>query len=200
VALIWLPLSVVGFVNGGPTAILAMSDILAVVLVVVSAFERWGWRWRRLHPRPVGTPVVRGTWRGMLASSWKDPITSEVRPPNTVYLSIRQTLTSVWVRLLTDESVSDQVVGSVKRDPSSEDWLISYTYRNSPQLPLRKTSPEHKGGAFLTIYGEPPRRIVGEYWTGRETAGTLEMDMRVPEVAQSYLDAQALFANQTEDG
>jgi len=52
--LIWLPLSLIGFVNGGPAAVLALSDALAVVVILVSAFERWGWRWRRLHPHVIG--------------------------------------------------------------------------------------------------------------------------------------------------
>jgi hypothetical protein len=193
-ALIWLPLSVLGFVNGGPAAVLGMSDILAAVIIVVSAFERWGWRWRRLHPRPVGMPVIRGTWRGMMESSYVDPDTGTTQPPKVVYLAIRQTLTTVWVRFMTNESSSNQVVGSVKRDPASEDWLLSYTYQNTPKILLRKRSPEHHGGTFLTIYGEPPQRIEGEYWTSRDTKGTLAMDAHVPDVAQSYADAVALFA------
>jgi hypothetical protein len=193
-SLIWLPLSVLGFVNGGPGAVLGLSDALAVILILVSGFERWGWRWRRLHPRPIGTPVIRGTWRGLMESSYIDPDTRQTQPPKIVYLAIRQTLTTVWVRLLSNESASIQVVGSVKRDPASEDWLLSYTYQNTPKLLLRSHSAEHRGGTFLTIYGEPPRRIEGEYWTSRDTKGTVAMDTYVNEVAQSYVDAVALFA------
>lgn len=193
-ALIWLPLSLLGVASGGPAAVLWLSDLLAVVFIGASAFERWGWRWPRLHPRLIGTPDVRGTWRGMMESSWIDPATEKVRPPKVVYLSIRQTLTTVWVRLLTNESASDQMVGSVKKDSVSEDWLLSYTYRNTPKLPLRKTSPEHRGGTFLTIFGEPPARIEGEYWTSRDTKGTLAMDAHVRAVAPSFVDAEALFA------
>ena len=46
-ALIWLPLSALGFVNGGPAALLGMSDVLAGVIILVSGFERWGWRLAR---------------------------------------------------------------------------------------------------------------------------------------------------------
>ena len=118
-----------------------MSDILAVVIILVSSFERWGWRWHRLHPRPVGMPVIRGTWRGMMESSYVDPATGTTRPAKVVYLAIRQTLTTVWVRFMSDESASNQVVGSVKRDPWSEDWLLSYTYQNTPKILLRQAQP-----------------------------------------------------------
>jgi hypothetical protein len=191
-ALIWLPLSLLGVATGGPAAVLWLSDLLAIVLIGASAFERWWWRWPRLHPHLIGTPDVGGTWRGMLESSWTDPATRTVRPPKVVYLAIRQTLTTVWVRLLSNESASDQMVGAVKKDPASQDWLLSYTYRNTPKLPLREHSPQHHGGTFLTIFGEPPTRVEGEYWTSRDTKGTLAMDGRAQAVAQSYVDAEAL--------
>lgn len=193
-ALIWLPLSLLGFVSGGPSTVLWMSDALAFAVLAVSAFERWGWRWRRLHPHLIGTPDIRGTWRGVMKSDWKDPATKQVRPPKIVYLAIRQTLTTVWVRLLTDQSSSNQMAGSVQKDPSSDDWRLSYTYYNVPDLFLRKRSPEHRGGTFLTIVGEPPRRIEGEYWTSRDTKGTLHMDGRAPIIARTFEEAEALFA------
>ena len=68
---------------------------------------------------------------------------------------------------------------------------------NTPNLPLRKISPEHRGGTFLTIFGEPPARIEGEYWTSRNTSGTLTMDARLPDIAQSFADAEALFVTGT---
>jgi predicted pore-forming effector associated with SMODS systems len=199
-ALIWLPLSLIGFVNGGPATVLALSDALAIVVILVSAFERWGWRWRRLHPHVIGTPEIRGTWRGTLRSNWKDPATKKERPPKVVYLAIRQTLTTVWVRLLTDESVSSQMAGSLQKDPASTDWNLSYTYYNVPDIFLRKRSPEHRGGTFLTVNGEPPKRIHGEFWTSRDTKGTLDMDSHVSGVAQTFADAEALFVEGSRAG
>jgi hypothetical protein len=195
-ALIWLPLSVIGFVTGGPTAVLGLSDALAVVVILVSAFERWGWRWRKLHPHLIGTPDIRGTWRGTLKSSWKDPATQTDRPPKIVYLAIRQTLATVWVRLLTDESVSNQMAGSMQKDRATEDWNLSYTYSNVPDIFLRKQSPEHRGGTFLTVTGEPPRRIHGEFWTSRDTKGTLDMVAHVDAIAHTFDDAEGIFDGQ----
>jgi hypothetical protein len=192
-SVIWLALSIVGAVNGGPGVILALSDLIPLLLILASAFERWGWRWQRLHPHLVGQPVVSGTWRGDLESFWADPDRGGQHPPiKTVYLTIRQTLTTVFVRLLTDESASDQMAGSVQKTPSGN-WVISYTYANTPKLGLRKQSPLHLGGAALTIYGEPATRIEGEYWTDRDSKGTLTMAVRVPAIAPGFAEAQALF-------
>ena len=76
---------------------------------------------------------------------------------------------------------------------AGNDWNLSYTYHNVPNIFLRKRSPEHRGGTFLTVNGEPPNRIHGEFWTSRDTKGTLDMSARVPAVAQSFDDAEALF-------
>lgn len=81
-------------------------------------------------------------------------------------------MTTVFVRLLTDESASDQMAGSVQKTPSGN-WVVSYTYANTPKRGLRRGSPPHLGGAALTIFGEPPPRIEGEYWTDRDSKGTL---------------------------
>jgi SMODS-associating 2TM, beta-strand rich effector domain len=191
-SVIWLALSVVGTVNGGPASILVLSDLIPLLLIGASLFERWGWRWPRLHPHFVGQPVVSGTWRGDLESFWENEA-GERPPVKTVYLTIAQTLTTVFVRLLTDESASDQMAGSVKK-AASGNWVVSYTYTNTPKLGLRKGSPLHMGGALLTILGEPPTRIEGEYWTDRDSKGTLTMAARVPAIAPAFTDAQALFA------
>jgi hypothetical protein len=115
------------------------------------------------------------------------------RPPiKTVYLTIRQTYTTVSVRLLTDESESDQLIGSVAKTPFGN-WVISYTYANNPDIRLREGSPPHTGGAALTIYGEPPTRIEGEYWTSRRSMGKLTMTARVSAIAPGYAEAKALF-------
>lgn len=91
------------------------------------------------------------------------------------------------------------MAGSVQKTPSGN-WVVSYTYANTPKLGLRRGSPPHLGGAALTIFGEPPTRIEGEYWTDRDSKGTLTLIARVPPIAPSYSDAETLFAHVAEPG
>ena len=191
-SLLWLALSVVGVTSGGSLAtVVALSDTIPVLLLGMSLFERWGWRWHRLHPYIVPIPVVRGTWRGELDSMWVDPSTKKTRPPKIVYLAIEQTMTTVQTRLLTDESESDPIVAAVAKMPNGY-RAISYTYDNTPRIALRRKSRPHRGGALLTIYGEPPNRIAGEYWTDRDSKGELNLTSRSLVIAQSFDEAQAL--------
>jgi len=156
-ALIWLALSIVGVASGGGISIVFnLADIIPALLFGWWLYERWGWRWGPLHAVGLlSTPVVIGTWRGTLESFWKDPKTGELPAPKTVYLTIAQTVTSVSVRLLTDESSSEQVAGAITRAESGFP-AISYNYRNKPQLELRQTrSPIHYGAAVIEIEGRP---------------------------------------------
>lgn len=187
---IWLGLAVVGKVEGGLKSIWDLADLIPLLLLGGSVFERWGWRWQPLHPHLVGTPVARGTWRGELRSSFPDRTTGHpIAKP--VYLAVEQTLTTVSVRMLTNESASDQMVGSVCKGPNGV-WVVGYTYFSMPDQPLRKDSPPHLGGAVLKLFGEPPDHIDGEYWTDRETKGTFTMMAQRPAVAQSFAQAEAL--------
>ncbi len=189
---LWLALSFVGITTGGGLAtVLALSDTIPLILLGLSLFERWFWRWSPLHPHVVPTPVVRGTWRGDLETFWVDPKTKKTPPTKTVYLAIEQTMTTIRVRLLTDESASDPIVASVARMPNGY-RAISYTYENTPSLELRRKSPPHRGGALLEIVGQPPTGIAGEYWTDRDSKGRLTFRERAAEVAQTYDQASKL--------
>lgn len=190
-AAIWLALSYAGVVTGEPGAIVDVSKVFPGILVGVALYERWGWRLPLLHPHVVGQPIILGTWRGDLESLWENE--AHQRPPiKTAYLTIRQTLTTVEVRLLSDESASDQMAGAVKRLPNRI-WVVSYTYSNTPDIDRRKGSPPHLGGALLKIYGDPAARLEGEYWTDRDSKGKLTMTAHVPAIAQSFREAQSLF-------
>jgi len=118
-----------------------------------------------------------------------------VAPIKTVYLTIRQTLTTVFVRLLTDESASDQMAGLVKKTESGN-WLISYTYANTPKLGLRQAQPGSISAELHSqSYGEPATRVEGEViWTDRDSKGTLTMTAHVPGIAPGFTEAQALFS------
>ena len=132
----------------------------------------------------VNTPVVIGTWRGQLKTFWKTEA-GETPPPTTVYLTVRQTATTVRVRLLTEESASEQVAGTITTTDSGYP-AISYTYRNEPDLEQRRTKSQiHYGAALLRIEGRPATGLDGHYWTDRESWGSLR-------IAQSYNEAAML--------
>ena len=59
VGVIWLTLVVVGLVAGDLHQLSVIADLVPLLFIGAALFERWGWRWRRLHPYVVQMPVVR---------------------------------------------------------------------------------------------------------------------------------------------
>lgn len=194
VSLVYIGLGLVGVTSGGGLMVFSdASNIVPALVIVGWLFEQWGWRWAPLHQVGlVSTPVVIGTWKGTLESSWVNPKTNHTDPPKTVYLAIRQTAVSISVRLLTNESASDLLHGLVGKRPSGYP-AISYTYRNEPHLALQQTSSRiHHGAADIEIIGAPATALEGVYWTDRQTDGTLTFRQHTPHVAQTYGHATRL--------
>src|SRR3954470_8222553 len=64
-----------------------------------------------LHEWFVKRPVIDGTWKLQLRSNWKDPATQNTIPPIEGYMVVRQTFSTLSMRLLTAKSHSE-VVGT----------------------------------------------------------------------------------------
>lgn len=185
---IWLALAAASIVTGDTDGLSFIVDLLPLILVLAYAFERRGWRAQWLHPRWVSTPVVIGTWRGTLTHCGDEDAPIE----KVVYLTVRQTLTTASIRLLSDESTSEQVAGGPAKTESGYP-AIAYTYRNKPRIGLRHaTSNIHYGGALVEIVGEPATGLAGDYWTERKTKGELSFREHAPQIAQTYEEAGKL--------
>ena len=192
-SLVWLALSVVGVSSGGGSSVVfSLADIIPALLFVGFLHERWLWRHAWFHrSRIIPTPVVIGTWRGELESFWEHPETHERPPVKTVYLTIRQTAMTISVRLLTNESASEQVGGMVVKDEAGYP-AISYNYRNEPEARYRENnvSPIHYGAALLNIVGDPAQRLKGHYWTDRKSHGEFRFCEQNSHIAQDFAEAE----------
>jgi len=191
VGVIWLTLVVVGAVGRDIHQLSTIADVVPILLILAGVFERWGWRVRLLHPYIVQTPVVRGTWRGELESMWIDPNTGVQSPRKPVYIAVEQSLTESKMRMMTDESSSDQLVGQVQKRSNGR-FVLSAIYQNTPTIDRRETSRPHLGAVMLEIYGRPPQRLDGEYWTERQSKGRLEFVGHSSKLADSYREAAAM--------
>jgi hypothetical protein len=155
-------------------------------------FDKWGWKLRVLHSWLVPFQDLSGTWKGTLQTTWINPETLQRPGPIPVFLVIRQTYSTVSVRVLTEESESDLMVGKVVVVEDDLADLVG-VYRNTPKQSVRHRSPIHHGAFRLRIEGEPVMALSGEYWTDRETQGALRLDERVMALAHGFEHARSLF-------
>jgi SMODS-associating 2TM, beta-strand rich effector domain len=163
---------------------------MSAVLLLLGAFDRWIWAWPIWHPWFVGTPDIRGTWRGELVTEWKNPETGEVPPSRTVYLIVRQTLSWVSARLLTPESLSVTLSADLIREADGIYKLVA-VYRNEPRVELQERSRTHRGAMSLQINGPPPHQLAGEYWTDRLSRGSLHLSVKSRRALSDYATASA---------
>jgi len=146
--------------------------VVTVLGLILLAFDMWWWGLGFLHPWFVDRPYLKGTWKGVLESSYVDPTTQQRAGPIEVYLVIRQTFSTIHLRLLTNESASESMANNI---PKGEDgvYTVASVYRNTPKLDVRDRSTIHHGAVILNVEGNPVTSLRGEYWTDRMTRGEL---------------------------
>lgn len=168
------------------------STVVGVLLLLLLVFDIWAWRWRLLHGWFVPRPDLRGTWRVELQSDWKDPVTETGVGPIVAYLVVRQTFSSLSVRMLTAESASELVAAEINK-ASDGTYRLAAVYRNEPKLSFRDRSPIHYGALVLDVQGDPAMDLAGYYWTDRNSRGELRTLARHDSIAGSFKEAQKLL-------
>jgi len=176
------------------------SMVVGAVVLLLEAFEYWGWRIPSLHPWPIAVPDVRGIWEGKLTTQWVDPESGNRPDPIQAYLVVRQTYSRINIRVLTAESSSMLLAGQFSQEADGE-VVLTGTYRNTPRLEHRKRSPIHYGGLLLRIPSRAarPRRLRGQYWTDRQTLGELSFDWASKGVVSDFDTAQAIAGQEATE-
>jgi hypothetical protein len=167
------------------------SVVVGVMVLVLSIADRWLWRLRWLRPWLFNMPDLNGTWKVVI-----HPTAPETSPHQVIaYMVIRQTFSTVSLRLLTAESHSETLSAHVVRCDDGTCNLAA-VYRNTPRLQVRERSPLHHGALLLNVQGDPPESLAGQYWTDRLSQGELMLSARSPALAHSFDQATRLTAGE----
>lgn len=167
------------------------SVVVGVLVLVLSIADRWLWRLRWLRPWLFNMPDLNGTWKVVIHPTAPEPPHDEV----IAYMVIRQTFSTVSLRLFTAESHSETLSARVVRCDDGTCNLAA-VYRNTPRLQVRQRSPLHHGALLLNVQGDPPESLAGQYWTDRLSQGELVLSARSPALADSFDQATRLTAGE----
>lgn len=140
----------------------------------------------------VKRPVFRGTWQAKVSSNWINPATGRAPEPIDGFMVVRQTYSSLSLRLLTDESTSNCIDAEFLMLPDGT-VSIAGVYRNEPRQPLRANSPIHYGAFLLEVLGRPAVGLTGHYWTDRNTSGEIHLVTRRNDLLYDYETAKRQF-------
>jgi len=152
------------------------SAAVGVLTAAGFGFKHWAWHWPGLHLL-TRVPRLSGSWAGTMQSNYVHAGESEPRGPIDVIVVISQNADRITIRQYTSESASITVASSAY-DEDGDRFVVATVYRNEPPVHLQQTrSPMHYGATRLAVEGPArhPRRLVGDYWTMRNTAGTLDL-------------------------
>jgi hypothetical protein len=187
--IVWAGLLFVEGVTLKPSYLKPFSLTVAVVILILLAFERWLWR---IPPvaKALHRPVLRGTWKGQLKSNWIDPRTGQEIEPIDIFLLVRQTYSTVSLRLMTQESTSRSLVASLESHRDEIATLTS-TYQNIPGLLIQDRSRIHHGALMLEVHGSSIKNLSGFYWTDRDTKGEVSLESRSKNVYTNFEAASA---------
>jgi hypothetical protein len=166
---------------------------MTVLTALMFVFDKWIWKWPIFNKWLVNRPNLHGTWKVLLQSNWIDPATGKTITPIECIMTIRQTYSQLSARLFTRESSSYLVAHKIERHNDGVFQLFG-TYQNTPDIILRGDRSEiHYGALVLEVRGEPPKSLVGHYWTDRGTKGSLELSDRKSKIFEGYSEAEKTF-------
>jgi hypothetical protein len=169
------------------------ATVVPVLLVALGAFDNWLWKARCLNGWFTKRPVLCGTWQVTLQTEWVNAKTGERPGPIDCYMVIRQTFSSLSMRLMTPESVSWLIAHNIVRSNDGT-FQVAGVYMNKPDLSLRGERSEiHYGALLLDVQGQPPSSLSGHYWTDRQTRGKMDCTRKITKVCATYAEAQHTF-------
>lgn len=193
VGAVWLVLLVIDGVAVELRWLRYVTTVVPILLVLLGAFDNWLWKARWLNGWFTKRPVLCGTWEVSLQTEWVDPKTGTTPGPITCYMSVRQTFSSLSMRLMTPESASWLIAHNIVRSNDGV-FQVAGVYMNKPNLPLRGERSEiHYGAILLDVQGQPPTALEGHYWTDRRTRGTMRFTRRKAKSFATYEEARAAF-------
>lgn len=184
------------FVYGQPLTVASIAPLGATITIVTLTailFEQHLWRWPIFRGWFVERPDLQGTWRTRLNSNFVGSDGSET--VKIVYVVIRQTLSSLTLRMYTDKAQSASIASSLYRE-GGDLFSLSIAYQSVPNVEQREgPSQIHYGAVLFTHIDWTNRSVTGHYWTDRKTHGSLVLLTRKSELVSNYKDAADLFGN-----
>ena len=138
-------------------------EAIGMTAILMAAYERFLWQFMPFED----VPVLRKVYTGTIKSSYDNL-------ERKATLRIKQSLLSVHVTLITQESRSQSLSASI--DEILGEKQLTYCYLNTPKSKVRHRSKVHYGTAMLCV--ENPNRLTGRYYTDRKTIGDMEFSAK----------------------
>lgn len=149
-------------------------NAITIITIGTVFFIKWLWKLPVFKHWLVCIPNLNGTWVGEIQSTWVDPKSNKSPPPIKVMLTIKQSLFCISCVMQTAEMKSYSSAEGFQIDPERQINQLAYIYTSKPGQLVQHRSPSHDGAIIFDIL-TITKKLVGEYWTGRKTTGTIDL-------------------------
>lgn len=162
------------------------SKVVSIDVFTIGLFSVYAWKWKIFKGWLVPFPVLNGTWKGAIQTTWEDPITGKRPAPIPAIVSIKQSFFKISCVMRTSEMTSHSVVSDFALDKDNQVKRLVYTYDSNPKQTVKDRSPQHCGTMVFEIIENGNRKLEGGYWTGRKTTGHIEMEFWKKDFLDKY--------------
>ena len=107
-----------------------------------------------------------GTYKGIIEYNFNGAALKK-----DTLVKVKQTLLSIKIQITTNEITSNTIVGNLVEE--NEEYVHYYTYITNPKSKYSKENPIQYGTCRLLTNDN--NRLVGTYWTSRQTIGDIEL-------------------------
>lgn len=175
---IWLLLLLIKGITPGFSieALNNLPTVLTIEMAIWGLFVTVLWKFPVFQKWLVPFPNLNGTWKGNIESTWIDPDTNEQIAPKNTILVIRQSFLTISCTLHTDEIISTSYTADFVIDKDSGQKKLVYSYIGKPLATVRDRSAIHDGTGLFRVVEKPTRKLVGEYWTSRNSTGVISLE------------------------
>lgn len=176
--------------KGSVEAVKKLPLVVTIEASLWLLFTLWGWKFKIFQSWLIIEPIIEGTWKGKLKTTWVNPATGKSPDEIPIVLSIKQGFYNINCSIYTQESTSSSYSGKVYFDEPSGVKRFIYTYTNKPKASVRDRSEFHDGTANLRIVGGSQSKMEGDYWTTRKSTGDIEVVFHSKKLVSSFSEAQ----------
>ena len=119
---------------------------------------------------------ISGLWKGTIESTWINPGTGTRVGPIEATFSVVQNDVDLSCTMRTLEMTSYSQRENLTFDKRLNEVILNYQYFSYPITSVRDRSPIHQGTMNFVLEVGMNRRLVGSYYTDRNTQGEIELN------------------------
>ena len=170
------------------------SFVVGILVIIGLVFEYLLWR-KKFVNQLLDRPDIRGTWKCEMVPNHRDKETGEPIPPINCFVAVTQSFSTLQLHVMTPESQSWLIASDIRKSQKGSGYQIVGVYTNQPGVHVRERSPIHRGTVWLETHGSDwqPESMTGEYWTDRETIGSMSLTDCKDKIFSRFDEAEAFF-------